>query len=49
MRILIIRYKKTLGVPEGGEQGSEKNLIRIDMSEYTESFNVSISSCKSDG
>ena len=27
MRILIIRYKKTLGVPEGGEQGSEKNLI----------------------
>ena len=27
MKILIIRYKKTLGVPEGGEQGSEKNLI----------------------
>lgn len=27
MRILIIRYKKTRGVPEGGEQGSEKNLI----------------------
>ena len=27
MRILIIRYKKTKGVPEGGEQGSEKNLI----------------------
>lgn len=26
MKILIIRYKKTLGVPEGGEQGSEKNL-----------------------
>lgn len=26
MRILIIRYKKTRGVPEGGEQGSEKNL-----------------------
>ncbi len=27
MKILIIRYKKTLGVPEGGEQGSEKNLV----------------------
>ncbi len=27
MKILIIRYKKTRGVPEGGEQGSEKNLI----------------------
>ena len=27
MNILIIRYKKTLGVPEGGEQGSEKNLV----------------------
>lgn len=27
MRILIVRYKKTRGVPEGGEQGSEKNLI----------------------
>ena len=27
MRILIIRYKKTRGIPEGGEQGSEKNLI----------------------
>lgn len=27
MRILIIRYKKTRGVPEGGEQGSEKNLV----------------------
>ncbi len=27
MKILIIRYKKTLGVPEGGEQVSEKNLI----------------------
>lgn len=27
MKILIIRYKKTLGVPEGGEQASEKNLI----------------------
>ena len=27
MKILIIRYKKTQGVPEGGEQGSEKNLI----------------------
>ena len=26
MKILIIRYKKTRGVPEGGEQGSEKNL-----------------------
>ncbi|MBR1766939.1 MAG: glycosyltransferase family 4 protein [Bacteroidales bacterium] len=26
MRILIIRYKLTRGVPEGGEQGSEKNL-----------------------
>lgn len=26
MRILVIRYKKTRGVPEGGEQGSEKNL-----------------------
>ena len=27
MRILIIRYKKTRGVPEGGEQCSEKNLV----------------------
>ena len=27
MRILIVRYKKTRGVPEGGEQGSENNLI----------------------
>ena len=27
MKILIIRYKKTRGVPEGGEQGSERNLI----------------------
>ena len=27
MKIRIIRYKKTRGVPEGGEQGSEKNLI----------------------
>lgn len=27
MRILIVRYKKTRGVPEGGEQGSEKNLV----------------------
>ena len=27
MKILIIRYKKTRGVPEGGEQGSEKNLV----------------------
>ncbi len=26
MKILIIRYKKTKGVPEGGEQASEKNL-----------------------
>lgn len=27
MKILIIRYKKTRGVPEGGEQCSEKNLM----------------------
>ena len=27
MRILIVRYKKTCGVPEGGEQCSEKNLV----------------------
>ncbi len=27
MRILIVRYKKTRGIPEGGEQGSENNLI----------------------
>ena len=25
MNVLIIRYKKTLGVPEGGEKASELN------------------------